>query len=167
MAYGRLAADFAPPPPPWGDDIPYYWEGEEFVETTGGWVEGTKTGTVTFTKEPNNIRLLSTSINSSGNAVTNNEIDLTNINTLYIEWVNTGNTNVSNGSGFGVYDTKARSVGNSVGLKARLLKNNPFVLGVDTLDVSSVNEGFILFGIYKGDAGSITNDLKVLRLWGE
>ena len=73
------------PPPPWGDDVPYYWEGEEFVATTGGWIIGAIFGTNgSQSKQSDHLFLTCTGTSQTRTYVTANKISLANIASLKV-----------------------------------------------------------------------------------
>ena len=159
-----------PPPPPWGDDIPYYWEGEEFFARTGGWVVGVQQEGSTATKEIDHLILFARGTASTSSQVsftTDNKVNLSNISILYIDWENTGDNSTSNSSRFLVGNTKDSTSGE---FETRIVVERNFARKIDILDVSSLN-GEYYIRVFTNDSTGTSNpvdsETKVYRVWGE
>jgi hypothetical protein len=148
------------------DGLVYYDEGEEFVSVTGGWVAGASQSTGSQAKNADNLYL--TAGNASAIAyrtyVTDNEIDLTNINSLKIEWANTGASSTANQSRFYVHTNK-----NDIEHTVRLQKTNTFGRITDTIDVSSLSGNYYVkvSAIDAPTNALATSTISVYKIWGE
>ena len=154
------------PPPPWGDDIPYYWEGEEFVETTDGWVEGLVTAGVTMSKNPTSLQVhvvRSSSTTRTGWWETNNKIDITNISLLKYTFLIETDTDVFE-TRFAIHDVKG-----STSRTAEVSLTSSDVVEELALDVSGVmGEYYIKFRGLVSQSATTGNDLtlKGFKVWG-
>lgn len=178
MAYGRVNALTVPPePPPWGDDTPYYWEGEEFVDVTGGWV-GYVYGNATTSNEIDHLLidvLGSSSERQSALFETLIKIDLTNISNLFIEWEIT-----DGGAGWmhfeitelnATQEDRGGSANIPGSLAASFTRNGMGVTGLltDSIDVTSLTGEYYISVRYRDNTSNSANFgvLKTYKVWGE
>ena len=154
-----------------------YWEGDEITAVTGGWVQGYKitrpNDTNVLIKNADNLEILiqgpdtPSGTQSQNTFVTHIMIDLTNIDTLYIEWSkeNALNANVTSlvasSTQMGdrnVYDARFSVV---IGNQSKR---------IDSLDVSALSGMHYIRIHNRAQSVNETSQygtLKVYRLWGE
>ena len=148
---------------PEAGQTPYYWLGNENV----AWVDGNVAGTGYVAKEAENLVVNSGSTETSINRrayVTDVEIDLTTINTLYVDW-GTNYTQPSNVAYLLVGGTKT---GDHNSYDLRLSKSDFKGLGrgVYSLDVSSLTGSYYIKIMARTVLNYLTT-IKVFRVWGE
>ena len=143
QAYGEYAED--------DFDRYLYYEGEEFVDFTGGWVEGYSTNGYTNTKTENTLEVSTVYQSSSGNYgsfITNYPIDLTHANTIEIEW--TYDRTVGSGRAqFNLFT--GRGVNSSTSSNVDFNKNftKACERAVEVIDVSTFTGSYyVSFGTY-------------------
>ena len=142
----------------------YYTDGVEDVE----WVEGYTVALGSQSKEIDYLHLQTAyDIGSSFRTyVTNVAVNLTNINTLYIEWENAGNPeNIGNCSYFIASSSKMDGVDV---YDAILSKTLSFSKVTNSLDVSGLSGSYYI-RVHAGDTVSsgITSLIKTYKVWGE
>lgn len=136
-----------------------YNSGDECIPLTGGWVTGWTAASPTMTKETDNL-LISGTGSAGGAFVTNDAIDLTNINTLYVDWE--GTTSGTNG----FIDIRVGGAKTDPLNVALLSKNVTFARTIHSLDVSSITgTQYIKFLI--ASSGTSTRQAKLYKLWLE
>ena len=148
----------------------YYWEGEEFSSATGGWVTGIVGSEASLSKESDHLFASANGQNADFEQrmalwVTDNLIDLTEINILYIEWENTGDTVDSNRSYFIAGGTKN---GNTGSFDVRLEKLNTFNKTIETIDVSALTGNYYIRCGCR-DSSSVVNSnaqVKIYKIYG-
>ena len=160
-----------PPPSPWGDDIPYYWEGEEFVETTGGWVEGETVQTGTQSKQADHLYLETTRSGATAARVytTDLVVDLTNITTLHVDWECTQAPS-SDVNGASLFQVATSANKNTSSFTATKTINGTFARKIDFIDVSGMTGTYhVRVRIFIGVSASAGEKqiLKTYRVWGE
>ena len=173
VAYICLKADtgeakweeISTPPTPWGDGIPYYWEGEEFVETTGGWVLGDSNSTGVRSKEGDHLFISATGATSYHFYSTDDPIDVTNISTIKLQRIGI------NQSGDGTHQRLAGMyVGgakNDATFDARNMSDAPGEL-TQAVDVSGLTGlKYIKVTVFHQSQASGTSSCEFYRLWGE
>ena len=155
---------------PWNGYL--YEEGNEWVVVTGGWVEGqvTNADRVSFYKNPNNLNVDVSSSGGSagwawGNFVIDKAVDLTDFNTLNIEWENTGSTNNLNRSVLIV----GSKLGDIDDYEGRWIVQNAFSKKVTSENISAITgQHYVRFAAT--DVSSTTryaSNLFVYNVWLE
>ena len=171
MADMQIVRRGTPPPPtptPWGDDTPFYWEGQEFE---GGWKVGTELeGTGSATKE---VERLALSISTSSTTlsvrtfVMNSKIDFTNLSILKVDW-EVSQTGSNRDVGFVLYITPLNTeVTGSVAFARENTKQ--FSRATTSLDVSGITgEYFLNLRVGLGGQANpqYTVNAKTHRIWG-
>jgi hypothetical protein len=146
-----------------GDSRTYlYKDGDECNVLTGGWVDGHSQGTFLRSKESDHLKITISAASSSAAYVTNNAINLTDVNTLNIEWLcdqaGVGNRGLIFGAG-------AVKTDNAAEIASAIETTLPFAKKVSQIDVSALSGSYyIKFRVYQssGVTGStIGNDFKV------
>lgn len=148
----------------------FYLEGQEYVDVTGGWKVGISSNTGTQRKEISYLYLETTQSSSSTSTrtyVTTNLIDLSKINTLYVEWENTDSvaSQFKSNSQLHVSDVWSDGRGDTVNVR----RYGSFSTTIDVLDVSTLS-GKYYISIQNNNANGTDNrktTLKVYRIWGE
>ena len=137
---------------PWGNDTPYYWEGDEF----GGWVEGLIQDSAILTKEINHLKIVATNANGNGVWVKDVQIDVTNISTLYVDWVGYDSIDVGT-----IASLRIGGLKTDAAFDARVLESIPFARKISALDVSTLTGStWLKLTCYRGKA-------EFYRVWGE
>ncbi len=149
----------------------FFNKGEEFVSITGGWIEGWTNGTGSRSKVTGPPAHLFVSAEFDGSIsewgwVTDDTIDLTDIETLFVDWkgARTAGTGVVY-SRLIISPTKSSHGSN---FTARLQNSGNFSQQVDTLDVSGEtgNHYIRLYANAATTLGTIM-EVEVYRVWGE
>lgn len=157
--------------------VALYWEGDEITAVTGGWVQGYKItslyDTNTLAKNQDNLEIsIQGTGEPSGTAsqntfVTFTMVDLTGIDTLYMEW-----------SKENALDANMTSlVASSTQMGDRYVFDARFTVStgnqskrIDSLDVSALS-GMYYIRVHNRSQGASEipqhGTLKVYRLWGE
>ena len=141
---------------------PYYTAGTENVD----WIQGSASG-VTFNTGDIEISTELTTTTVESYAVTNVLVDLTNINTLKIDWQGSVYQAVAPGMHLCVSTTK---LGTNTTYNARLSGGNvSFARRTDSLDVSGLTGNYYLrIHTYKRFSSSASQvSLTVYNVWGE
>ena len=113
----------------------FYNLGDENTALTGGWSKTYSKGTHSFTKEADHLRLTANSTTFNGVAAsTANQIDFTDIDTLYVDWSITNNAYYSQ---IRLTSTTADEANNA--LVFPLTNGHTWARKVDSIDVSSVS----------------------------
>ena len=125
------------PPIPEGS---LYYEGDEVTGITGEWVTGIVGSESSLIKNTDHLYASANGTNADFEQrmalwTTDNTIDLTNIDTLFITWKNTGNASTANRSYFIAGGLKN---GNTGSFGVRLEKESTFTLVEDSIDVSGL-----------------------------
>lgn len=145
----------------------YYYLGNEFIDTTGGWIEGFSQGNGSVEKktEHMNIKVFNnTSDNGRRSFETNNLINVSNIKTLYVDWENL--VGINDASSAVLYLANQKATYSTVS-EVSVMKN--FSRTVSTLDVSQLTGDYYI-GVRAFDVSASSNnpvDLNVYRVWGE
>ena len=149
------------------DPLLFYDEGNENISVTGGWGVGYTDGNGTQTKESNHLYFaVNGTVENFRTYVTNNAINMTNINSISFEYeINliSGNGNYSYS---GIAETRDEKW--QAAFVRPQSQNQSLARGVYTLDVSGVSGNFYVkcTALYSsGTSGSLT--MKVHRVWGE
>ena len=155
-------------------DNAYYYKGEEFSGVTGGWVDGDSYAPEQGTRSKETDYMYFETFSYTGISrlgyVTDNKIDLTNINTLYIDW-DSIDSNTDNASLIKVTNDKSDNETTNAQTSAVLfidIRGN-FERKVDTLDVSGLT-GEYHIQVLNSNGGSSVNrygKTRVYRVWGE
>ena len=166
-------------PLPWGDSIPYYWEGEEFEAITGGWlsIESTYSFGRSYseaTKQANNFyqeaRTDASASNMHSYFITEHKISLSGISKLKIDWQGTGTTGGTNGSIL-ILDSYSLQLHNpnpiTRTLVASLVLNQAFD-ETSSLDVGSLHSTYYIAIRCSGE-NNVNSDmiLRTFKIWGE
>lgn len=144
--------------------IDYYRYNEGNYEDD--WVVGYSTGTGGQSKESDYLYLWAEDalVLAERAYVTDATINFTNIDTMWVEWANTGDATDLQRSYFIVDDIKG---GTYVNYDARLQHNNQFSRQIEQLDVSGVS-GSVYIRVHAQDgvgAGSYKSELLVYNIW--
>ena len=168
MADMHVVRRGTPPPPPWGDDIPYYWEGEENESVTGGWELHFSEGTFDFQKNIDNIFVAQNSPSSGTHRAQcgiGNKIDLTNVNTIRMlcDIEKDPPTNFA----LGVIENKSTRADHGVASTQFLDAESKVDFEV-SVDVSGVNgEYYIGVLVAAGGGTGYRSEGKIKKVWGE
>lgn len=141
-----------------------YTEGIENVPWTVGYV--LTGGGGSHSKESDHLYMTGTPTESIGGLqsyATEYKIDLTQIKTLYVEWVNTGTLSDSNYSVFGAQTDRTVQEG----FIAKVMLSNTFSKKVTMLDVSEVIGEYYITVRAMGMGGVTTSTVRAYKIWGE
>lgn len=148
--------------------IDFYNLGDEMISMTGGWIPGYNTGG-TATKNADHLYVVALDDNGTEEAthVTANEIDLTSINKIYIDWTKVGSGASDSRLYLGVTtDTTSRL---TVGPADIFASGGDFTRQIYSLDVSAISGSYhIACSARDNDASN--SDLSkgyIYRIWGE
>jgi hypothetical protein len=146
----------------------YYYDSVEYVS----FVEGYSKGNPVLTKETDCLKIVATQEEDDGMAegvyVTNNLVDLSSVNWLYVDWENVGSDNSQVISFLAVGKNKSTAVNLSNDIAIYNLRN--FGRKVDRLNVSSLT-GEYYIRVHSRDSSSLSqpgrvSDLRVYGIWG-
>ena len=147
---------------------PYYTDGVENV----AWVKGrdTNDGEQIITKaekQAGNLYLLAQQSDGKPEIayVTDALVDLTGINTLYIDWENTGSAI----NHYSYFIASTNKTGDRATFNARFINNFKFVRSVSSLDVGALMGNYYIRMHVKDNDATATakSELKIYRIWGE
>ena len=139
------------------DRLFLYKLGDEFNPITGGWVVGYSQGTGSQSKEDDHLYLTTSTGAPRRTYVTNNKIDLSDIKTLFIDWLAETNGN----SLLCILNNKTDNYGSAV---AQIIKTTAFTRRIDMLDISSLNGEYYVAVFSNAET---INTTKAYRIWGE
>lgn len=154
--------------PPWeGNNVPYYWEGEEFTDLTGGWVETPAVETGVQSKESDHLFLQLTGGGTQSPTRgyrTNHPVNLSDIKTLKI---NLDQTNAVSGGSERRYSYRISTseTGTPIAAFGNYYTNG---VGTITIDVSNLNSDYYILVRQLHDGGATgTSSSKTYKIWGE
>ena len=140
----------------------FYSEGDEYVDATGGWVAGFSLRDGSQSKQADHLYLY-TSGNSTGGGIRSYEttlkIDLTDINTLEIDWEFQSSVSGVGTRIFGL----ASTVGENIYLATTKISDDTYGRKISDLDVSSVTGLWYL--VARCASGSLTTDNSILKIY--
>ena len=142
---------------------PYYTAGTENVD----WIKGSSGGTVTFNTSSMYVSTSSTQTAVDSYAVTNVLVNLTNINTLKIDWAGSIYQQIIAGMYLCVSTTKLGTYGT---YNARLYGGMAsFARRTDSLDVSGLTGNYYLRIHAQKSSSSVVGSasLTIYNVWGE
>lgn len=148
---------------------PYYYLGE-FEES---WVEGLSNGAGSVTKEKDYLKVeaIFEGAIALKTCVTDNAVDLTNINTIYVEWENDGGTNGENTTVQTKFNVSKNKTGDQTVYDARISQSDGiFNKQISTVNVSDLSGTYYLRAHARATGTGQTagtSTLKVYRVWGE
>ena len=157
-----------------GDFLYFYDNYNEFKALTGGFSKGFDSHpleeVITKTeKQFNCLKLLADMTNGVGGNVseisfsTTEAIDLTDINTLYIDWENTGSTTSVNNQSYFIAGSIKDDNHNS--FSSRLTLNQSFARRLSALDVSSL-QGEYYIRVHSRNSAFVKSEVKIYRVFG-
>jgi hypothetical protein len=142
----------------------YYNEGTENVS----WIEGYSEGIGSQSKNSDHFYLMVSDTDAQRTYVTENKIDLTNINTLYIDWESPTSENIWDYCFFGITDSQMSD--RTTWVKNISRRNGddeaPFSRTTDSLDVSGYSGSYYI-KIQVRAGGSLDLELKSYQVYGE
>ncbi len=144
---------------------PYYTAGTENVD----WIKGSSVGTVTFGASYMSVSTSSTQTAVDSYAVTNVLVNLTNINTLKIDWAGSIYQQIIAGMYLCISTTKLGTYGT---YNARLSGGSgldSFARRTDSLDVSGLTGNYYLRIHAQKSSSSVVGSasLTIYNVWGE
>ena len=157
-----------------GDFLYFYDNYNEFKALTGGFSNGFDSHpleeVITKTeKQFNCLKLLADMTNGVGGNLseisfsTTEAIDLTDINTLYIDWENTGSTTSVNNQSYFIAGSIKDDNHNS--FSSRLTLNQSFARRLSALDVSSL-QGEYYIRVHSRNSAFVKSEVKIYRVFG-
>ena len=171
----KISAQLAEKAYKFGDFLYFYDNYNEFKALTGGFSKGFDSHpleeVITKTeKQFNCLKLLADMTNGVGGNVseisfsTTEAIDLTDINTLYIDWENTGSTTSVNNQSYFIAGSIKDDNHNS--FSSRLTLNQSFARRLSALDVSSL-QGEYYIRVHSRNSAFVKSEVKIYRVFGD
>ncbi|MFW5933013.1 MAG: InlB B-repeat-containing protein, partial [Candidatus Hadarchaeota archaeon] len=144
----------------------YYNYGEEVVDWVEGYSSGGPNGGQEEKGEDNLYLYAQKEVGNNGERtwVTEERVDLTDIENLWIEWQNTGSTNTKNKSYFVVSDNKE---GDHDDYVERIENDGDFGIENSRLDVTELNDEYYLRIHAYSSGGNHESEISTFRVWGE
>ena len=170
----KISAQLAEKAYKFGDFLYFYDNYNEFKALTGGFSNGFDSHpleeVITKTeKQFNCLKLLADMTNGVGGNLseisfsTTEAIDLTDINTLYIDWENTGSTTSVNNQSYFIAGSIKDDNHNS--FSSRLTLNQSFARRLSALDVSSL-QGEYYIRVHSRNSAFVKSEVKIYRVFG-
>ncbi|MEG6615401.1 pyocin knob domain-containing protein [Peptococcaceae bacterium 1198_IL3148] len=137
-----------------------YYSGEEHIQFDVGY----KTGTATQSKNADCLLLQPSSSTGECAYVTSIEVDLTNVNTLKVDW----EQSYADNNTYSYLIVSTSKTGNFETYNARTYVRGQFARKIDTLDVSNLTGTYyIRVAARRLDTASSSPSHKIYRIWGE
>ncbi len=149
----------------WPDGDGYIYNESEHEDE---WVEGYSVSTGSVSEENDHLYLHAS--NSSALAVrtwvTGEKVDLTNFDTLYVDWENLGDDSIANSSILNISDDKD---GTHMEFEEQILVRRDFSRQTDSLDISELSDEWYVRAHARDSYtnGATDSTVKVYKVWLE
>ena len=145
--------------------VGFYIEGDERIDSTGGWEVGNSSGTGAQSKNSDHLYLqcYEESATALRTYVTNIPISLTRYKKIKVLWSNSGHNHDSNCSVLAIGGTKTETTANAV-------KTKTFSNAVTELDVSTLTGDYYIKVVAQDGTSmgyAAVSELRVYKVWGE
>jgi len=142
-------------------DASYYYYKESIYQDD--WTTGSSVGSGSQSKEPDHLRLQAVNTSAERTYVLSSPVDLTDVDTLYIDWANNGSA-VTQNCAFLVVSTN--QTGNYATYNYRLQHLNTFTRTVGSLDVSAASGNYYIRIHAWVNAGAYTSEVNAFNIYG-